>query len=421
MTNSYFLKSRLALTLLVALILPVVAQGQIALYDGPAGDTVDFTFGSFDTGLIETGSSLLIDVNDFGGCGLAIPLTEIPSTALLRVEYQVLPANDSLSFEVILRDNDGDDSAPGLGTEEFGYTFSTSGGTPLGDGFEEQTLNLNSFAFSQPALGFQNEGDGLLNLGLDQASVHSPFGSIANLNIEVRLVEIIITDSASLYNGCDGDTVDFTFDSFSSGLTETGTSLIIDVSAFGGLGVGFGQIDLDSDTAQLRVVYRALAGNEASLFQIFLQDNDGDDSAPGLGNEEFQYPFPFAAGTPLKDGSGFDEQLISLNDWVFRQQAFGFNNDGDMETNYGLVQFNLQSVFGSTDRTHMEVKSVEIVLSSDCLIGDVNLDGSVDLLDVTPFVTLLTTGEFQKEGDINEDGAVNLLDVTPLVELLSGG
>ena len=409
------------MTLLATLLFPIAAQCQIVPYDGAAGDTVDFTFGSFDTGLTETGSSLLIDVSDFGGCGVGTAITEIPSTALLRVEYQVLPDNDSNNFEVLLRDNDGDDSAPGLGTEEFGYTFSTSGGTPLGDGFDEQTLALNAFAFSQTSFGFTNDGDGLLNLGLDQVSVHSPFGSIARLNIEIRLIEIIITDTVSLYNGCAGDTVGFTFDSFVTGLTETGTSFIVDVSDFGGTGVFFGQVDLDADTAQLRVVYRALAGNVAPQFEILLQDNDGDDSAPGLGNEEFLYPLPFAAGTPVPDGSGFDEQFVNLTDWVFRQQSFGFNNDGDMMTNFGLVQFNLQSSFGSTDRTHMEIKSVEIALAADCLIGDVNQDGSVDLLDVGPFVDLLVSGDFQKEADINEDGTVDLLDVTPFVALLAGG
>ena len=55
------------------------------------------------------------------------------------------------------------------------------------------------------------------------------------------------------------------------------------------------------------------------------------------------------------------------------------------------------------------------------LKGDVNQDGSVDLLDVQPFVELVTGGEFQAEADANCDGAVNLLDVTPFVLILTGG
>ena len=52
--------------------------------------------------------------------------------------------------------------------------------------------------------------------------------------------------------------------------------------------------------------------------------------------------------------------------------------------------------------------------------GDVNLDGQVNLLDVAPFVDLISSGQFQQEADVNCDGEVNLLDVSPLIQLLSG-
>ena len=55
---------------------------------------------------------------------------------------------------------------------------------------------------------------------------------------------------------------------------------------------------------------------------------------------------------------------------------------------------------------------------SDILLGDVNQDGVVNLLDVSPFVQLVSSGEFLAEADINEDGVVNLLDVDPFVALL---
>ena len=54
------------------------------------------------------------------------------------------------------------------------------------------------------------------------------------------------------------------------------------------------------------------------------------------------------------------------------------------------------------------------------ILGDINRDGVVDLLDVPVFLDLLTSGKFQPEADINQDGTVNLLDVAGFVELLSG-
>ncbi len=55
------------------------------------------------------------------------------------------------------------------------------------------------------------------------------------------------------------------------------------------------------------------------------------------------------------------------------------------------------------------------------MLGDVNQDGAVNLLDVDPFVGLLSSGGYLFEADINGDGTVNLLDVDPFVALLSGG
>lgn len=53
------------------------------------------------------------------------------------------------------------------------------------------------------------------------------------------------------------------------------------------------------------------------------------------------------------------------------------------------------------------------------LLGDVNCDGMVDLLDVSPFVDLVINGGFSAKADINQDGIVDLLDVAPFVDLLT--
>lgn len=53
--------------------------------------------------------------------------------------------------------------------------------------------------------------------------------------------------------------------------------------------------------------------------------------------------------------------------------------------------------------------------------GDVNGDGTIDLLDVAPFIDLLVTNGFDCSADINADGTVDLLDVAPFVDLIAGG
>ena len=55
------------------------------------------------------------------------------------------------------------------------------------------------------------------------------------------------------------------------------------------------------------------------------------------------------------------------------------------------------------------------------LLGDVNLDRSVNLLDVGPFIDRISTGTYQPEADTNQDGSVNLLDVGSFVDILNDG
>jgi len=52
-------------------------------------------------------------------------------------------------------------------------------------------------------------------------------------------------------------------------------------------------------------------------------------------------------------------------------------------------------------------------------LGDVNQDGAVDFLDISPFILVLTTGEFIAQADIDQSGAVDFLDISPFIAILS--
>ena len=59
--------------------------------------------------------------------------------------------------------------------------------------------------------------------------------------------------------------------------------------------------------------------------------------------------------------------------------------------------------------------------SNSFLLGDVNRDGVVDFLDISPFITVLASASFQTEADINMDLEVDFLDISPFILILSGG
>ena len=104
--------------------------------------------------------------------------------------------------------------------------------------------------------------------------------------------------------------------------------------------------------------------------------------------------------------------------WIFRQFTI---SDFVAPTDQMQVRF-IASDLGDGSVVEAGVDRVEVQLidcTPDILLGDVNMDGAVNLLDVAPFVELISTGVFQAEADINGDGEVNLLDVGPFVDLLS--
>ena len=52
-------------------------------------------------------------------------------------------------------------------------------------------------------------------------------------------------------------------------------------------------------------------------------------------------------------------------------------------------------------------------------LGDVNLDGAVDFLDIQPLIDLLSFGRFQAEGDMDLDGDVDFLDIPLFIARLA--
>ena len=62
--------------------------------------------------------------------------------------------------------------------------------------------------------------------------------------------------------------------------------------------------------------------------------------------------------------------------------------------------------------------TVSLELSSR-LLGDINRDGEVGFLDITPFIALLSSSTYQFEADINGDGGINFLDISAFIGLLA--
>ena len=161
-------------------------------------------------------------------------------------------------------------------------------------------------------------------------------------------------------------------------------------------------------------------GNPFGLTRGLCAFGPNDGVLPDFINELAAFCGGACAGiTEANNGSGvfLDEGYSPLNDG-FEWGRIDFNVIGEGTTTVtgeagdGLI-VNGNSIVDAVFTT----VTINSVVN---LIGDINCDGAVDLLDVSPFVDALSSGEFVAKADINQDGAVNLLDVSPFIELLSG-
>ena len=144
-------------------------------------------------------------------------------------------------------------------------------------------------------------------------------------------------------------------------------------------------------------------GNEALTMELVTGDNPFE-SVVGYDDSGFSI-----AGTTLTyvslSGNGQSEDI-----------PFGaLDQDEILLTAGAVVRFSSNPSIDSG----FTIGSIGVAIPQ-VVYGDVNIDGMVNLLDVMPFVLLLSNTNYQLEGDFNKDGFVNLLDVSPFIESLTG-
>ena len=92
------------------------------------------------------------------------------------------------------------------------------------------------------------------------------------------------------------------------------------------------------------------------------------------------------------------------------------NGNSQLITDLNFDTLLLTSFDGTTGYTTFTATTVEQVL-----LGDVDRNGVVGFPDISPFISLLTTGQFQAEADIDQNGVVGFADISPFISLLTTG
>ena len=130
---------------------------------------------------------------------------------------------------------------------------------------------------------------------------------------------------------------------------------------------------------------------------------------------------PFGVGTDSYSLTVVDLEGVEILDMEISEFGFtGFLGLFVEANEFGSVT--VDNIFGMASFAGEVIGDMQIwTTPTSFVLGDINCDGVVNLLDVSPFVDLLSNNGFSAKADINTDGVVNLLDVSPFVDLLTGG
>ena len=181
----------------------------------------NFTFGTFsDTGAFDTsGENIIInaDADSLSGPGGGAGFTGLDvdfeaSEYQIEFDARLLGGNTASQFNLLLGDIDGDDSGPGLGSDDFIFTIETSEFNetdfstvviPLGSGSESNIVTT---------FGFDNGGNGLQDFDLSQVQIQADgeVGGVLNLEIaSFTIVEVPPAGSGDFDEDGDVDGADF--------------------------------------------------------------------------------------------------------------------------------------------------------------------------------------------------------------------
>ena len=85
----------------------------------------------------------------------------------------------------------------------------------------------------------------------------------------------------------------------------------------------------------------------------------------------------------------------------------------------GTYQLRVSNDDGFASDYGLAWRGTEVEIVEPVLLGDCNLDGEVNFMDISSFIAILSAGDFRVEADTNGDGSVSFLDIGPFISMLS--
>ena len=122
--------------------------------------------------------------------------------------------------------------------------------------------------------------------------------------------------------------------------------------------------------------------------------------------------------------SGVDGSILYIFTGDATTDSFGFSVSGAGDVNGdGVADFIVGARDGNGGGGAFSRGYVRLFvsqISAPIILGDCNLDGVVDFLDISQFIAVLASNSFLAQADCNLDGVVDFLDISAFIAILAG-
>ncbi len=367
--------------------------------------------GGFVSGVAGPNTQLSTEEFTTGTTSAQITLDGFGNTLAFNADLatrEIIANNTLLEFDAIFKTDD---------TSAGGFQSIAKINLNFGTGFQEipSSSFQQGWGSTQPGAITQSIAVDYSSFGFDPANLpgflqiifatNNGVSTTTNESIFIDNVRVSGADPFAPILDIDGnEATSFIFGNWGSNNTPlqsvfdiTGETIIINDSVpagqNGGVGYQFGgnEVDFNPLTHELQIEAKLLGNNAADEFRIILSDEDGDDSGPGLGSEDYVYRIDtsnfnstdFSTLTiPLGTGTEDGSQPSNIN-------GGPSINEGDGIQNFDLFRLGVQSLAEDPDMNPMGTLNIEIAgirivprMSTE-LDGDFNNDGVVNAADYT--------------------------------------
>jgi len=269
-----------------------------------------------------------------------------------------------------------------------------------GQGYTQCIINPNGW------VGFGEDNTAYSNAGIPSESAPQPaiFGFWDDLNPMSSDQGGCPAGSGNVYTYSDNDMFVIWFDHVSrcaSGDGVTGTydfQFVMHVN---------GDIDLN---------YRDMSGYTTSA-TIGMQNETGLDGLQVTYNNAY-----IQSQLSLNYRMSDDAEWLSLSGNLSGDLMYGENTDIDITAQASDLttgEYFGEITISSNSQSAVTIPVSLLVLDNNGLLGDVNGDGVLNVLDVVTLVNIiLNNDDYILAGDMNQDGALDVLDIVTLVNII---